>query len=86
MEWWPRQRDGVRVEPVEDGLVAQSADGEAVHLLNVTAALIWELCDGTRTVDDIVFEVARRTREDPQRIRQDVTEALSMLGERGLLE
>ena len=36
--------------------------------------------------DDIASEVAQRTGERLERVRQDVQEALSALGERGMLE
>ena len=66
--------------------MAQSGDGEAVHLLNVTAAVIWELCDGAHTAEEIADEVARRTGAGLERVSQDVRAALSDLRERGMLE
>lgn len=49
----PAQADGLEVNEVADGLVVYQAVPERVHYLNNTAAIVFELCDGTRTVDDI---------------------------------
>lgn len=81
-----RRRQEVRVEAVEDGLVAQSADGQAVHLLNRTAAFIWERCDGARTAEEIAGELAAETDEGLERVRADVAATLADLRDKGLLE
>src|SRR3974390_697634 len=41
------------VAPVENGYAAYVPSSDKVHQLNPLAALIWELCDGTRTVQEI---------------------------------
>jgi len=82
----PRRRRDVRVEVVEDGLVVQTADGQSVHLLNRTAAFIWERCDGSHTIEAIVGDLADETGEGPARLSADVAAALADLHDKGLLE
>ena len=47
--WNPR----LLVAPVQDGYVAYDSDSDQLHHLNPLAALLSELCDGTRTVEQI---------------------------------
>ncbi len=42
-----------------DGVLIDAA-GKAAYLLNATAWAIWELCDGRRSADEVVAELARR--------------------------
>src|ERR1700691_5440233 len=49
----PRISPVVLLSPVEEGYVAYDPALDRLHQLNPTAALIAELCDGSRSVDDI---------------------------------
>jgi hypothetical protein len=48
-----RAVEGVEYMPVPDGAVIYDEDGKFVHHLNPTAAVIYLVCDGARTVKDI---------------------------------
>ena len=54
----PRRAEGLDVNEVEDGVIVYQESTDRVHHLNPTAAVILELCDGTRTVEDIARAVA----------------------------
>lgn|GEM_PF-900486 len=69
---------------VEDEAVV-FAGGE-LHTLNTTAALIWQRCDGTRSVDAIATDLAASYGAPVDVVRDDVVEAVSVLVERGLVE
>ncbi|MGQ0551675.1 MAG: HPr-rel-A system PqqD family peptide chaperone [Planctomycetota bacterium] len=56
-----------------------------VHFLNESAALIWELCDGTRTVSDITQEVARLYARPVELVASDVDRVVAELRASGLL-
>jgi hypothetical protein len=47
MATFPTQVEGVELTPVPDGAVIYDSDGDHVHYLNPTAALVFALCDGT---------------------------------------
>jgi predicted TPR repeat methyltransferase len=49
----PRVHPAVLLSPVEDGYVAYDPAQDRLHKLNPVAALLTELCDGTRSVADI---------------------------------
>jgi len=50
---YPRVHPAVLLSPVEDGYVAYDPVADRLHQLNPVAALLTELCDGTRSVDDV---------------------------------
>ena len=56
---------------------------EGVVRLNPTAAEVLELCDGERSLDDIVGALS--TRYDGADLRDDVMELVDAMAERGLV-
>jgi pyrroloquinoline quinone biosynthesis protein D len=59
---------------------------EGVLVLNATGAAIVGLCDGSRTIEEMVAELAERFDAPPDRLSADVAAYLARLGDRGLLE
>lgn len=66
----PRRAEALEVNEAEDGLVVYDPAREMVHHLNPSAAMIFDLCDGTRDIDAIAgilseaYELAAPPRED----------------------
>lgn len=54
----PRKVEGLEVNEAEDGLVVYDPLRDAVHHLNPSASIIFELCDGTRGADAIAAILA----------------------------
>ena len=54
----PLRNPLVALAPAEDGYLAYDARRHRLHRLNAAAALIVELCDGTRTAKSILADVA----------------------------
>lgn len=84
--WRPRHRDTLAVEEVEEDLLVYDPVKDQVHLLNVTASAIWELCDGTRTVSEIARELGERVVSGDHDIIKDVECTLGEFREKGLVE
>ncbi|HEY8216374.1 MAG TPA: PqqD family protein [Acidimicrobiia bacterium] len=49
----PRRVDGLEAHEVDDGLVVYQASTDRVHYLNPTASLVFELCTGEHTEQEI---------------------------------
>lgn len=49
----PRLSPGILLSPVEDGYVAYDPAMERLHQLNPAAALLAELCDGSRSIEEV---------------------------------
>lgn len=52
--------------------------------LNETGALIWELCDGKRTVTDVIDILLELYPESQSQIQDDVTDIISRLVENNI--
>ncbi len=50
------RREGFIIQPLDGELILH--DGEVTHLLNVTAASVWQLCDGHHSLAEISQELA----------------------------
>jgi len=79
----PRLASGVRLhwDGVRERHVLLFPEG-AVNL-NGTAADVLELCDGTRTIDEIASELS--SRYNGADVRADVESLVSAIAERGLI-
>ncbi len=83
----PICKPGLTVKDIGGEALLYSADEEAIHILNPTAQLIWELCDGTRTITDM--EQTIRTNffvSTEYDVRQDIRHALAIFVDKGLLQ
>jgi hypothetical protein len=60
-------------------------DGMAIHVLNKTAARIWEMCDGTLGPNEIAARLCERYDVSFERASADVAKALASMVEKGLL-
>jgi len=83
----PKQAFGFFVEEMEgENLLYRLGTHKAIHL-NETATLIWKLCDGSRSVQDIVDLLRKEFPASEADIAVDVREAVELLaGEGALLE
>ena len=84
----------IKPKPVE-GFKAEIFDGEIVLLhparniiihSNQTGALIWKLCDGKRTADEITEILSAIYPEARDSIVSDVPETIQLLTSRGALQ
>lgn len=55
----PKKAEGLDLHEVKDGFIIYAVGNDRVHHLNPTAALIFELCDGTRDADQVAAAVAQ---------------------------
>jgi len=54
----PQRAAGLELNEADDGMIVFQESTDRVHHLNPTAAVILELCDGTRTSGEIAAAVA----------------------------
>ncbi|MDH7487840.1 MAG: PqqD family protein [Anaerolineae bacterium] len=83
----PRQSQHLLVTQAGDEIVLHDPRSETVHVLNPTAALVWNLCDGRHTLEDAEQAIRARFAVPSDRdVLADVRDLLAALTERGLLE
>jgi len=88
MDTRPIRRQDVVQRHVDDGeTVLYDPLTESLHILNATARLIWESCDGEHTPADVTRTIrARYATADGTDVLHDVEKTLQRLTKRGLLQ
>jgi hypothetical protein len=74
----PKQAPGYRLESMDQDLLLFSPIDTQILYLNQTASLIWQLCDGERTVTELVGMLAESYPDAADSVQQDVLEAIEM--------
>jgi len=81
----PKPVTGFDLEALDHELVIYHPVSAAIFYCNATAALIFRLCDGTRSVAEITELLARAYPEARAHMAEDVQETLARLCEHGAL-
>jgi methyltransferase-like protein len=68
-----------------DEVVYVDTETGSNYALNIVAATILELCDGTRTSDDITAVILGNLEADPERVRKDTQAILEEFAAYGLI-
>lgn len=84
---YPLRNSDIESKLLPDGyLVLFNPKTDWAHTVNPSAALVWEFCDGTHTVADIVDElVAVIEPADAQALTDEVTSLVQALTREGIL-
>lgn len=80
-----RRADGYRTELLDDEVLLYNPAQTRVIALNETAALVWQLCDGTRTRAEIVALIGEAYPE-ADAVAADVDNLLATLRGAGAVE
>jgi hypothetical protein len=84
----PLRRAGASTVELDDNLAVYDDVGQLLILLNTSAAAVWERCDGTTAVDDMVRDLAAAhgaDAADAADIAEDVRQTVRKLVELGLV-
>lgn len=85
-EWRPSRAPGLEERMAGSDLVLYDAAVGRLHVLNLTAAAVWRLCDGSKTVDDILQQVGVEfTFSTGDQPRSDIQGLLGNLKDQGLI-
>ena len=82
----PTPVDGYQIETLEGEIVLFHPTRNVIIHGNQTSALIWHLCDGVRTVDEIVEILSAAYPEARHDVQVDVPAAIQKLVSQGALE
>jgi hypothetical protein len=81
----PVRREGASAVELDDNIAVYDDVGQLMILLNSSAGAVWNLCDGSTTVHEMVGELAEAYPDDAAVIGDDVRETLRKLAEMGLV-
>ena len=81
----PVRRAGASAVELDDNLALYDEVGQLLILLNTSAAAVWESCDGTTTLDDMVRRLAGAHAADVGEVGEDVRQTVRKLADLGLV-
>jgi Coenzyme PQQ synthesis protein D (PqqD) len=81
----PKPCAHIEVEIVEQEVLLYHPQETRAIYLNPTAAVVWGLCDGKRTVREIIRLISESYPDAGQNLNDDVLVALNQLEESGVL-
>ncbi len=81
----PCQLPGTRLEQRRGRVVVCDAGRHVMLSLNESAAALWELCDGSTTIEEMVLAICEVSSVSPDKARDDVERTLAEFHRAGLL-
>ena len=81
----PRRMDHLIQHDMDDEVLVYDPVIDRTHRLNLSATLIWELCDGTRSLEDIARALTEQFEVEFEIALQDARIVLKQLKEEQLL-
>ncbi|MDG6025390.1 MAG: PqqD family protein [Candidatus Brocadia sp.] len=83
----PIRKPGIMVQDMGRETLLYSAEGKAIHVLNPTAKLIWELCDGKHSIEEMEQVIrAGFSISDNHNVAGDIRHTLEVFTEKGVVE
>lgn len=86
MNFTPIPNEQFKIEEIDGETLLYHLGQTKTVYLNQSATIIWQLCDGERTVDEIVSLLQENYPEDAQTIAGDVETALTQFVNEGAIE
>ena len=81
----PYQLSNYQIEQLEGEVVLLHNSGLKVMHSNQTGAMIWQMCDGQKSVAEIIDLLAQAYPEASKTIPQDVKNTLQILAQHGAI-
>lgn len=81
----PRRRDGIISRPGQNTLILLDPRGGEYYTLDEVGARVWDLCDGSRSISDMVTTIVQEYEAPTETIQVDVLELLNDLLKEKLL-
>ena len=82
----PVRKPDITVKQVGSEVIVFGRADKEIHVLNATAKLIWDLCDGKHTVEEIEASIRSRFSVPPEsNLTEDIQKTLRVFDQKGLL-
>jgi len=79
------QAEDVIWRRIGDDVIVIKDDGQSIHVLNKTAASIWEMCDGKCGINEITTRLCERFDVSFEDAYADVKEIIEKLTQTGIM-
>lgn len=82
----PKRRDGVLAKEAQGRTVLLRLEDGYYYSVDDVGSRVWELCDGERTLDQVVSVICEEFDAPEETVRTDVLQFVDELEQEGLLE
>ncbi len=83
----PVRKQGLIAQDLGRESLLYSAEGKVIHVLNPTAKLVWELCDGTHTIEDMEREIRMNFSTSKEHyVVEDIKRMLDLFVSKGIID
>ena len=83
----PVRKQSIVIQDIGRETLLYSAEGKVIHVLNPTAKLVWELCDGTHTIEDMDRAIrATFSMSKEHDVAGDIKRTLELFATKGVIE
>lgn len=86
LDEFPKRVSNYSLEELDGELLLYHPTRSTILYLNKTASVVWSLCDGNYTVEQIIELISDAFCQDPEDISADVNSTLSKFIEAGSIE
>ena len=81
----PVRNDSITEKELENEIILYNKTDHNVHSLNLTAAILWNLCDGKMTVLEMIAYLLDKFKGDKKLIEEDVIKTLEEMQGKNLI-
>lgn len=85
MNWIPRKAEDTASNQVAGETVIAKATTGTVTVLSTLGGEIWEMCDGSTSLDEIISQLGADFDESPGTIRTEVEQFMESMVEKGMI-
>lgn len=82
----PHRAKAFHAEMLDDEILLYNPSGTMILQLNPTAGLVWQLCDGANSIEEIIALLVEAYPEAAGEIRTDVPDILAACVDAGCLK
>lgn len=86
LSYKPRQKPDFRLEEIDGELLLYHPTSTTIMYCNPSASVIWQLCDGERTIEEIAMLLAAAFAQDLETITADVESTLDSFCKRKAID
>lgn len=83
---FPRQDPATPTRTLGEQAIVITPHDSVLHTLNATGTFIWELCDGTRSLDEIAQACAKEFDVSEEMARKEAADFVQHAANSGLIE
>ena len=82
----PKIKTTLQIQEVDGEILVLDRENNEIHQLNNTASLIWKLCDGDHTYDEIAEIIVDNYDVMLEEVVQDIATTVETFYEKGFIE